>query len=91
MTYAGTYFGMGVGKIMIVIIFMFIGLMLGIRRKLIPLSLIFLSIYAGSLFSKGNGRIYPIIIFFVLGIIISNKLTNYFYKKKKKTFLKFLF
>ena len=49
MAYAGTYFGMGIGKIMIVIVFMFIGLMLGIHRKLIPLSLIFLSIYVGSL------------------------------------------
>ena len=65
MTYAGTYFGMGIGKIMIVALFMFIGLMIGIHRKLIPLSLIFLSIYVGSLFSKGNGRIIPNISIFL--------------------------
>jgi len=90
MTYAGTYFGMGIGKIMIVVLFMFIGLMIGIHRKLIPLSLVFLSIYVGSLFSKGNGRIYPILVFFFLSVFISNKLTNYFKAKKKGNFLKFL-
>ena len=51
MTYAGTYFGMGQGKIMIVgNFYAYVGLMLGINRKIIPLSLIFLSIYVGSLF-----------------------------------------
>ena len=91
MTYASTYFGMGTGKIMIMIVFMFTGLMIGIHRKLIPLSVIFLGIYIGSLFSKGNGKIYTILIFFILSIIISNKLAGYFVNKKKGTLLKFLF
>ena len=83
MTYAGTYFGMGQGKIMIVVIFMIIGLMLGINRKIIPLSLIFLSIYVGSLFSSGNGRIYPI-------IILSKKIANKYQNTKKNLFMKYL-
>ena len=90
MTYAGTYFGMGLGKIMIVGVLMFVGLMLGINRKIIPLSLIFLSIYIGSLFSAGNGRIYPIIIFFILSFILSKKITNKYKNAKKGSFMKYL-
>ena len=90
MTYAGTYFGMGLGKIMIVGVLMCVGLMLGINRKIIPLSLIFLSIYIGSLFSAGNGRIYPIIIFFILSFILSKKITNKYKNAKKGSFMKYL-
>ena len=68
MTYAGTFFGMGNGKVLIVIAFMFVGLMLGVNRKILPLSLVFLGIYFGSFFSKGNGRIYPILFFFRAGL-----------------------
>ena len=89
MTYAGTYFGMGIGKIMIVVVFMSLGLMLGINRRLVPLSLIFLGIYIGSLFSKGNGRIYPILIFFILTLFLSKKISNHFKKKKKGFFIRF--
>ena len=90
MTYSGTYFGMGLGKIMIVVIFMLIGLMLGINRKIIPLSLIFLSIYIGSLFSAGNGRIYSIIIFFILSFILSKKIAKKYKNTKKGSFMKYL-
>ena len=90
MTYAGTYFGMGQGKTMIVGFFMLIGLMLGINRKIIPLSLIFLSIYVGSLFSSGNGRIYPIIILFIIGLILSKKIANKYQNTKKNLFMKYL-
>ena len=48
MTYAGTFFGMGIGKVLIIIAFMFVGLMLGINRKILPLSLVFLGIYFGT-------------------------------------------
>ena len=66
MFYVGTFFGMGSGKIIVVIFFTIIGSILGIYYKLISLTLIFFGIYVGSLFSAGNGRIYPIIfIFFV--------------------------
>ena len=90
MTYSGTYFGMGLGKIMIVVIFMLIGLMLGINRKIIPLSLIFLSIFVGSLFSSGNGRIYPIIILFIISFILSKKIANKYQNTKKNLFMKYL-
>ena len=90
MTYAGTYFGMGIGKTMIVGFFMLIGLMLGINRKIIPLSLIFLSIYVGSLFSSGNGRIYPIITLFIIGFILSKKISNKYKNAKKNSFMKYL-
>ena len=90
MTYAGTYFGMGLGKIMIVVIFMLIGLMLGINRKIIPLSLIFLSIFVGSLFSSGNGRIYPIIILFIISFILSKKIAKKYKNTKKGSFMKYL-
>ena len=90
MTYAGTYFGMGQGKTMIVGFFMLIGLMLGINRKIIPLSLIFLSIYIGSLFSSGNGRIYPIIIFFIISFILSKKIANKYKNTKKGSFMRCL-
>jgi len=90
MTYAGTYFGMGLGKIMIVVIFMLIGLMLGVNRKIIPLSLIFLSISVGSLFSSGNGRIYPIIILFIISFVLSKKIANKYKNTKKGSFMKYL-
>ena len=72
-----------------VIVFMSLGLMLGINRRLVPLSLVFLGIYVGSLFSKGNGRIYPILIFFILTLFLSKKISNHFKKKKKGFFLRF--
>ena len=90
MTYSGTYFGMGLGKIMIVVIFMLIGLMLGINRKIIPLSLIFLSIFVGSLFSSGNGRIYPIFILFIISFILSKKIAKKYKNTKKGSFMKYL-
>ena len=75
---------------MIVGVLIFVGLMLGINRKIIPLSLIFLSIYIGSLFSAGNVRIYPIIIFFILSFILSKKITNKYKNAKKGSFMKYL-
>ena len=89
MTYAGTYFGMGTGKILIVIAFMFVGLLLGINRKIFPLSLVFFGIYFGSLFSKGNGRIYPIIFFFTICFYFSKKISNKYKNKKSNYLLKF--
>lgn len=86
MTYAGTYFGLGIGKIMITIFFALIGMIIGLNRKLIPLSTIFAAIYIGSLFSKGNGRILPIVLFFLIALVYSKKLTNKF-KFKRKNFI----
>ena len=89
MTYAGTYFGLGIGKILITFVFAFIGLLIGLTRKILPLSLIFFSIYFGSLFSKGNGRIFPIILFFILALYFSRKISQKYEKLNKNSILKF--
>ena len=91
MTYAGTYFGMGSGKILVILFFMIIGLMIALNRKIIQLSLIFFLIYAGSLFSKGNGRIYTVIIFFLIGLYVSKKIKKYFLMTKSNFITRFLF
>ena len=68
---------------------MFVGLMMGINRKILPLSLVFLGIYLGSLFSKGNGRIYPILLFFIISFYVSRKISNKYKNKKDNFLLKF--
>ncbi len=89
MLYIGTYFGMGIGKLLITIIFALAGLMIGLTRKIISISLIFLFIYLGSLFSSGNGRIYPILIFFLISLYLSKKISAKSIKLKKYPFLSF--
>ncbi len=91
MGYAGTYFGAGTGKILVIIFFMIIGLIIALNRKIIPLSIIFLLTYVGSLFSKGNGKIYTTVLFFLIGLYFSKKLSNRISKAKNKNILKFLF
>tara|TARA_B100000674_G_scaffold475555_1_gene468773 strand:+ start:58 stop:1086 length:1029 start_codon:yes stop_codon:yes gene_type:complete len=90
MTYAGTFFGLGIGKILITIIFSITGLYIGLKRKILPLSLIFFSIYIGSLFSKGNGRIFPIFLFFLISLYISKKISQRYENSNKNIFMKFL-
>ena len=91
MAYAGTYFGMGLGKILVILFFMIIGLMIALNRKIIQLSIIFFLIYVGSLFSKGNGRIYTVIIFFIIGLYISKKIKKYLLKMKTNSITRFIF
>ena len=91
MTYAGTYFGMGSGKILVILFFMIIGLKIALNRKIIQLSIIFFLIYAGSLFSKGNGRIYTVIIFFIIALYVSKKIKKYFLITKSNFITRFLF
>ncbi len=91
MGYVGTYFGLGLGKILVVIFFMLVGLLIALNRKIIPLSVVFFCIYVGSLFSKGNGKIYTIILFFFIGLYLSNKLIHRFNILKNNQILKFLF
>lgn len=74
MVFIGSYFGMGVGKGIIIFFFVLVGCFLGLYNKLFSSSLIFLSIYFGSLFSKGNGKIYTVLIGFILGIFIAKNL-----------------
>ena len=82
MTYIGTFFGMGIGKFMITIIFAFVGLVNAMHRKVFALSTIFLFIYLGSLFSQGNGRIYPILLFYFFGCLVYKKNIWAIIKKK---------
>ncbi len=89
MSYAGTFFGMGTGKMLVIISFMIIGLFIGLNRKIIPLSLVFLLTYIGSLFSQGNGKIYPTVLFFLIGLYLSKKISNYFIKSQDNQFFKF--
>ena len=91
MTYAGTYFGMGSGKILAILLFMIIGLMIALKRKILQLSIIFFLIYVGSLFSKGNGRIYTVIIFFLIGLYLSKKIKKYFSKIKYNFITRLIF
>ncbi len=91
MTYAGTYFGMSSGKIIVTLFFMIVGLIIGLNYKIIQLSIIFFLIYVGSLFSEGNGRIYTVVIFFIIGLYLSKKIKKYFLNIKSNFITKFLF
>ncbi len=89
MTLIGSFFGMGVGKIMMTCIFGVIGLVNAMHRKILSLSIIFLSIYLGSLFSQGNGRILPILIFYLFSLWFTKKIFKNNFNKDKKSFLNF--
>ena len=89
MGYIGTHFGLGIGKTMVIIFFAIIGMLMGINRKIIPLTIIFGFVYVGSLFSKGNGRIYTVLIFFLLSLYVSKLIKKNFKSKSNKFFLNY--
>ena len=91
MIYIGTYFGMGLGKILITIVFAFTGLMIALNRKLVQLSFIFSSIYLASFLSSGNGRIVPVVIVFILSLYFSKKISLPFKNHKESKISKLLF
>ena len=78
MAFVGSYFGLGLGNTIFIIIFFIIGSIIGIHFKVLSSSIIFLFIILGSFFSKGNGTIVSVFIFFIIGIIVARKLKNYF-------------
>tara|TARA_Y200000002_G_scaffold318620_1_gene277639 strand:- start:2754 stop:3785 length:1032 start_codon:yes stop_codon:yes gene_type:complete len=82
MSYVGSYFGMGNGKTLFVIIFFIFGAIIGINFKLIPTSIIFLFIFLGSFFGSGNGTTLSVLIFFILGIIFTKYIKKLFIKTK---------
>ena len=90
MGYVGSHFGLGSGKIFVIIFFSITGMFIALSRKIIPLSIVFVMIYTGSLFSKGNGKIYTIVIFFLLGLYLSKKAKNIFLVKKENFIQKLL-
>ena len=91
MIYIGSFFGMGIGKDMVIACFGLIGLFIGLHRKILNSSLIFLFCYFGSLFSKGNGKIYTVLIGFLIGLYLSKLLKNYFKRKKNDNLLRHFF
>ena len=89
MTFIGTFFGMGTGKIMITAVFAFVGLVNAIHRRILGLSIVFLFIYLGSLFSNGNGRIFPILLFYFFSLWFTKKIFKNIKKIEKNSFLNF--
>ena len=75
MAYVGSYFGLGIGKNLVVISFIIVGCFIGLYKKLFTSSLVFLFIYFGSLFSKGDGKIYTVLLGLLLGVYLSKKIS----------------
>ncbi len=74
MTYVGSYFGMGIGNILFMIIFFIAGLIIGLHTKILSSLMIFLFIYIGSLIGNGQGRVLSVLFFFMIGIFIIKKI-----------------
>ena len=74
MTFVGSYFGMGLGNTLFMIIFFLIGLVIGLHTKFISSLSIFLFIYLGSLFSNGQGKVLSVLVFFILGIYLVRRI-----------------
>jgi len=89
MSYIGSYFGLGTGKIILIFLFCIIGGFIGLKRKLFPSSLILIFCYFGSFFSKGNGKILTVFLGFLIGIYISNKIINLIKNKSSNKFINF--
>ena len=89
MAYVGSYFGLGIGKNLVVIGFIIVGCFIGLYKKLFTSSLVFLFIYIGSLFSKGNGKIYTVLLGLLLGIYLSKKISLQVNKLTNNKIIKF--
>ena len=84
--YSATFFTNGNFKYLLMIFLAPIGLMLGINRRIIPLSILFLLMYIGNIINFSEYKIHILLVFFIFGFFVSKKITNYF-KKTKKSFL----
>ena len=82
MAFVGSYFGMGLGNILFIIIFFILGSILGIHFKILSSTIIFLFIFVGSLFGNGNGKTLAVIIFFLLGLFVARKTKRLFSNSK---------
>ena len=91
MSYVGSYFGMGNGKVLMIFFFAVCGLFIGLHKKILSSLFIFLFLYLGSLFSYGNGKIYTVLLGFIIGTYISGILAKYIKKHMKNDFFKLLF
>jgi glycosyltransferase involved in cell wall biosynthesis len=74
MTFVGSYFGMGLGNTLFMIIFFLTGLIIGLHTKIISTLSIFLFIYLGSLFGNGQGKVLFVLLFFILGIYLVRRI-----------------
>jgi len=74
MAFVGSYFGMGTGNLLFIIVFFLIGMIIGLHTKFLSSLSIFLFIYIGSLFGNGQGKVILVFLFFIFGIYIIMKL-----------------
>ena len=89
MIYVGSHFGMGSGKILMIVFIAITGLFIGLHRKIGISSIIYLFCYFGSLFSKGNGKIYTFLLSFLIGIYLSKKISTIVKQKTNNKFINF--
>ena len=89
MTFVGSYFGLGLGNTVFMIVFFLIGLIIGLHTKILSSMSIFLFIYLGSLFGNGQGKVLSVLSFFILGIYLVNKIKKVV--KKNYSNLNYLF
>ena len=82
MSFVGTYFGMGLGKTIFIILFFLIGLIIGLHTRIISTLIIFLLIYVGSFFGKGQGQALSVLVFFILALFIVKKIRKFNNNKK---------
>ena len=80
MTFVGSYFGMGLGNTLFMIIFFLTGLVIGLHTKIISSLSIFLFIYLGSLFGNGQGKVLSVLVFFILGIYLVRRIRKVIYR-----------
>ncbi len=74
MTFVGSYFGMGLGNTLFMIVFFLIGLIIGLHTKIISSLSIFLFIFLGSLFGDGQGKVLSVLAFFILSIYLVRRI-----------------
>ena len=77
MAYVGSYFGMGLGKTLFIITFFMLGLIIGLRYKILPSVFIFFFIYIGSLLGSGQGKVLAVLLFFILGLYFAKKINKF--------------
>ena len=74
MTFVGSFFGMGLGNTLFMIIFFLSGLIIGLHTKIISSLSIFLFIYLGSFFGNGQGKVLSVLVFFILAIYLVRRI-----------------
>ena len=84
MTFVGSHFGMGLGNILFIFFFFFIGLIIGLNNKILSSLTIFLFIFIGSFIGNGQGKVLSVLIFFILGLFIVKKIKKLILIKYKK-------